>query len=248
MRTISSRTCSELGSERYKKPSRAKRSEAWGRTRRSTYYYNNANKIRARSEVFDSAAEKILRQVTENSPEFQKSLADYDARKENAIGILAQKIAEIDTRISELEGERRHLDKRLSFLLDDDDVAIAQSFRSDYKRRFSALNDDEQELERKKGQLKLLLKQFKETQDSNESGWLEQVNKALGYIRTKDLVSLRSTYRRVFEKVIIQRLDEAKVRLQFVFKNPNSPLINDELGFCISVGRAPRNGFEPWVG
>ena len=197
---------------------------AWGNTSRSTYYYNNANKIRVRSEVFDSAAEKILRQVTENSPEFQKSVADYAVRKENSIGMLSQKIAEIDTRLGELESERQRLDKRLSFLLDDDDVAMAQSFRGEYKRQ------------RKKDQLQLLLKHFKETQEGRHS-WLEQVNKALGYIRKKDLVSLRSTYRRIFDKIIVQRLDEAKVKLQFVFKNLTSPSYMGEVLDCISVHR-----------
>ena len=47
-------------------------SSAWGRTRRSTYYYNSANKIRVRSEVFEAEAEKILRQVVENAPEFSE--------------------------------------------------------------------------------------------------------------------------------------------------------------------------------
>ena len=195
--------------------------------------------------MFDSAAEKILRRVADNSPEFQKSLADYDTRKENAIGMLSQKIAEIDTRLGELEGERQRLDKRLSFLLDDDDVAIVQSFRSDYKRRFSALNDEEQELESKKSQLKLLLKHFKEAQEKVKHSWLEQVNKALGYLHKKDWVSLKSTYRQIFDKVVVHRLDEAKVRLQFVFNNLNSPLISGELRFCISVGQAGVAGFEP---
>ena len=94
----------------------------------------------------------------------------------------------------------------------------AQSFRAEYRRQFSALNDEEQELESKKSQLQELQRQVAVAQIPSKNGWLEQVNKALGYIRKKDLVSLRSTYRQIFEKVVVRRLDEAKVRLQFVFK------------------------------
>ena len=204
-------------------------SSAWGRTRRSTYYYNSANKIRVRSEVFEAEAEKILRQVVENALEFQKSIADYTARKENSIGILARKIAEIDTRLDKVMAERHSLDKRLSFLLADDDLEMAQLFRTEYRRQFSALNDEEQELESKKSQLQELQRQVAVAQIPSKNGWLEQVNKALGYIRKKDLVSLRSTYRQIFEKVVVRRLDEAKVRLQFVFKNLSTPLGNGEV-------------------
>lgn len=219
-------------------------SSAWGRTRRSTYYYNSANKIRVRSEVFEAEAEKILRQVAENAPEFQKSIADYASRKENSIGILARKIAEIDTKLGKVMAERQSLDKRLTFLLKGGEE-MAESFRSEYKRQFSALNDEEQELASKKSQLQLLLKQLKEAHDatcfarssqgslplsrSHKNSWLEQVNKAFGYIGKKDLVSLRSTYRQMFEKIVVRRLDEAKVRLQFVFKDLSTPLGNGEI-------------------
>ena len=211
---------------------------AWGETRRSTYYYNQANKIRVRSEVFDSEAEKILRQVANKSPEFQKSFANYATRKENSIGMLAQKIAEIDARLDRVMIERQGLDKRLSFLLADDDVEMAQSFRTEYKRQFSALNEEERELENKKNRLQLLLTQIKQTQDAScGEDWLEQVNKALGYIRKKDLVSLRSTYRRIFAKINVKRVDDAEVRLQFIFNTPTSPNTG-EVGFCISTHKA----------
>ena len=217
---------------------------AWGNTCRSTYYYNNANKIRVRSEIFEAEAEKILRQVADNSPAFQKSLADYAARKENSIGIVAKKITEIDVQLDKVDTERKSLDKRLNFLLDDDDLEMAQSFRGEYKRRFSALNGEEQELERKKSQLQLLQKQLKEAQDTCKHSWLEQVSAALGYIRKKDLVSLRSTYRQIFKKIIVRRLDTAKVRLQFFFKNLSTASCMGEVTNCMSASRVETRRVE----
>ena len=232
-------------------------SSAWGKTKRSTYYHNKPNKIRVRSEVFEAETEKILRQVAENAPEFQRSIADYAARKENSIGIVAKKITEIDVQLDKVDTERKSLDKRLNFLLDDDDLAMAQSFRGEYKRRFSALNDEEQELECKKSQLQLLLKQLRETQETTRSArggslplssshsWLEHVNEALGHLKKKDMMSLRSTYRRIFDKIIVRRLDAAKVRLQFVFKNITSPSYMGEVANCVSAGLVEAVGIEP---
>ncbi len=217
---------------------------AWGNTCRSTYYYNNANKIRVRSEIFEAEAEKILRQVADNSPAFQKSLANYAARKENSIGIVAKKITEIDVQLDKVDIERKSLDKRLNFLLDDDDLEMAQSFRGEYKRRFSALNGEEQELERKKSQLQLLLKQLRETQETSKHSWLEQVSAALGYIRKKDLVSLRSTYRQIFKKIVVRRLDTAKVRLQFFFKNLSTASCMGEVTNCMSASRVETRRVE----
>ena len=216
---------------------------AWGNTTRSTYYYNNPHKIRVRSEIFEAEAEKILRQVADNSPAFKKSLAEYAARNENSIGIVARKISEIDVQLDKLAGDRDSLDKRLSFLLDDDDLAMARSFKDEYKRRFSALNDEERELQRKKNQLQLLLKQLRET--TSKHGWLEQVNKALSYLNKKDMMSLRSAYRQIFDKIVVRRLDEAKVRLQFVFKNLASPNYIGEVANCMSVGLVGPQGLEP---
>ena len=50
-------------------------------------------------------------------------------------------------------------------------------------------------------------------------------------------MSLRSTYRRIFDKIIVRRLDAAKVRLQFVFKNLSTPNYIGEVANCMSVGR-----------
>ena len=77
----------------------------------------------------------MLRHAADNSTKFQKSVANYLARKESSIGLVAKKVAEIDTRISEIAAERQSLDKRLSFLLDDDDLEMARSFRDGASKR-----------------------------------------------------------------------------------------------------------------
>ena len=220
-------------------------SSAWGRTRRSTYYHNIANKIRVRTEVFESEAEKILRQVANNSVEFRKSVADYSSRKESSIDLVVGKITEVDTRLATMATERQNLDNRLSFLLRDGDLEMANSFRDEYKKQFASLKKEERELENRKRQLQLLQKQLVEARDTGKSGWLEQVNQALSCIKEKDFTSLRSIYRRLFQKVIVHPLDNTKLQLEFIFNNVSTTLQGVVDTFCVPAGLVGVTGLEP---
>ena len=79
----------------------------------------------------------------------------------------------------------------------------------------------------------------------SKNGGLEQINKALGYIKNKDMASLKSIYRRMFHKIIVQPLDAAKVELQFVFNNMLASLDNGEVKFCASSALMEHIGVEP---
>ena len=199
-------------------------SSAWGRKRRSTYYHNRVNKIRVRTEVFETAAEKVLHQIIENSLEFQASIANHSAQKDTAKGIVAGKVADIDTRLGELEDERRQLDQRLNFLLDDDDLEMARSFRKEYKERVSAMKNEERELGSRKKQLQFLQKQLAEAKNTGKNSWLEHVNHAISCIGKKDLTALQSAYRRLFDKIIVHPLDNARLQLEFVFNEMSTSL------------------------
>lgn len=211
-------------------------SSAWGRTKRSTYYHNKSHKIRVRAEAFDAEAEKILRQVAENAPEFQKSVADYAANKESSTDLVTGKIAEIDVQIAAIATNRQNLDNRLTFLLQDGDMEMANSFREEYKRQFSALQKEERELESRKRQLRLLQKQIGEARDTIKSGWLEQVSQAINCIKQKDFVSLRSIYRRLFDKIIVHPLDNTKLQLEFIFNNMSTSPYQVVDRFCAAAG------------
>ena len=112
--------------------------------------------------------------------------------------------------------------------------------------------NEEQELERKKSQLQLQQRQLKEEQDttrfargsacsplssSHKNGFLGQVNAAINCIKRKDFVALRSIYRRLFEKIVVHPLENARVELEFVVRNLSTPLGNAEVGNCLSVRR-----------
>ena len=122
---------------------------------------------------------------------------------------------------------------------------MARSFRDQYKRQFSALNDEEQELERRKSELQLLHKQLKEEQNISKNGFMGQVNEAINCIRRKDFVALKSIYRRLFEKIVVHPLENARVELEFVVRNLSTPHYNYAVGNCPSAHRMGSQGLEP---
>ncbi len=195
-------------------------------------------------KLINTEAEKILRQVAENAPEFQKSIADYSARKDSTIDLVKGKVTEIDTKLGELEDERQRLDRRLNFLLEDDDLEMARSFREEYKERVSAMKGEERELISKKKQLRRLLHRslpsslhaLRHIRCANE--WQKHTHKAINYVKKKDWLSLKSTYRQLFKKIIVQPLDGERVQLEFVFNNTSSPENSGEDTFCVYAGRA----------
>ena len=211
-------------------------SGAWGsKTYKSTYYYNKVNKIRVKTEIFETETEKALHQVIENSPEYRKSIANYLEQKDASIEVVARKIAEVDARLVELGDEKRQLDKRLSFLLKGS-AEMAESFRDEYQKQLLALRNEEHDLEHKKSELKLLQRQVAKEQEPSKNGKLEQIKAALGYIRKKDFVALKSIYKQLFEKIVVRPLDNAKVQLEFVFNKATSSIRNGEVAFCTAVG------------
>ena len=50
------------------------------------------------------------------------------------------------------------------------------------------------------------------------------------------MVALKSTYRRLFHKIIVRPRNEASAELEFVLKQTTSPSDNSEVKFCTAVG------------
>ena len=173
--------------------------------------------------------------MIENSPEYRKSIANYLEQKDASIEVVARKIAEVDARLVELGDEKQQLDKRLSFLLKGG-AEMAESFRDEYQKQLLALRNEEHDLEHKKSELKLLQRQVAKEQEPSKNGKLEQIKAALGYIRKKDFVALKSIYKQLFEKIVVRPLDNAKVQLEFVFNKATSSIRNGEVAFCTAVG------------
>ena len=182
---------------------------------------------------------KTLQHVASKSVKFQRSVADYANKKDAAIGVVAGKIAEIDTSLAEVATKRESIDKRLSFLLEGENLQMAQSFRDEYGKQFMILRDKERELGSTKRHLQLMHKHLLEAQPSRKGGGLELINEAINYIKKDDLTSLKSVYRRMFQKVVIRPLEGKKVQLEFIFKDTTTPPNGGVVTYCTAVGKPP---------
>ena len=87
-----------------------------------------------------------------------------------------------------------------------------------------------------KRQLQTLQKQITVAQEPSKNGGLEQINKALGYIKSKDMIPLKSIYKQLFKKIVVRPLNKAKVELEFIFNNMSTSLRMGEVKFCASAG------------
>lgn len=210
-------------------------SGAWGNSYKSTYYYNKDNNIRVKTDIFEGEAEKILNQIYSGASDYQNSIANYIGKKDNTLSVTREKINEVDLLLEEIKAKRAKLDSRLSFLLEDDDLEMARSFKNEYKNQFVALKSEKEELKSKRNQLQLLEKQLQEAQGFGEEKQLKIVAEALNFVKQKDLVSLKSIYKKLFQKIIVQPLDSSKVQLKFIFREASSTLGRVEDIFCILV-------------
>ena len=118
---------------------------------------------------------------------------------------------------------------------------MAESFRDEYQRGLLDLRNEERELAGRKKQMQLLQTQIAAAQEPN--GELEQ--EALNYINDNDLVALKSTYKRLFHKIIVRPRNEANAELEFVLKQTTAPSGNGEVKFCTAVGLVGLGGLEP---
>ena len=196
--------------------------EIWKRKKTMHMISNDfKNKERASKRALQKSgvAEKILRHIAKRSVKFQKSVASHAKQKNVAIGVVARKIVEVDTSLAKVASQRESIDKRLSFLLEGDNLEMAQSFRDEYGKQFVSLRDKERELDSTKRELQLLHKHLLEARPSRKAGGLELVSEAISHIKKDDLTSLKSVYRRMFEKIVIRPLEGKKVQLEFIFKD-----------------------------
>ena len=140
-------------------------------------------------------------------------------QRSHAISSVSDAINQIDVSLSELKSKKEKMDRRLSFLLEEENLEMAHTFKEEYKRQYLQVQGKEQELHRQKNHFRSLQQRLLDVVHHSTTGELsESANKALTYAQKKDMVSLRSSYRGLFQKVVVRVLGECKVQLRFIFK------------------------------
>jgi DNA invertase Pin-like site-specific DNA recombinase len=139
----------------------------WGSKNKIFYYYNKVNKIRVNTNIFEEEAKKVLVSIVENSEKFQKSIKSMSFQKTNLMDILEQKINELVVKLDGLGHEKEKLNKRLNFLLDDDDLEMAKDFKEEYKLKYKKLENERKDLMQKIKSMEKELKKLDTSKDSS---------------------------------------------------------------------------------
>ncbi len=208
---------------------------AWGDTTVSTYYFNKKHNLRIKTDIIEKEAKKILLEIINNSEIFLKSFTKFMDNKEHVIVSIKNDINSICDKILLIEQSKKKLDHRLNFLLEDDDVEMAKLFKEEYKASYLNYSSQIKELESSKLQLQKSLKSI-DSMSPNKSKLIQTAKKAIDYISTKDLISLKSIYQNLFTRIELSVEDSSKLQLKFVLSDSSLASDMAEDTFCISVG------------
>ncbi|MFT6633725.1 MAG: chromosome segregation ATPase [Bacteriovoracaceae bacterium] len=171
--------------------------------------------------------------IVENSENFQKSIKSMSFQKTNLMDILEQKINELVVKLDGLGHEKEKLNKRLNFLLDDDDLEMAKDFKEEYKLKYKKLENERKDLMQKIKSMEKELKKLDTSKDSS-GDTVKMAKEALNKLNKTDRSSLKAIYRALFEKIIVTSKNSVEVELKFILKNAASRLNSLEDTFRIS--------------
>jgi DNA invertase Pin-like site-specific DNA recombinase len=193
----------------------------WGSKSKIFYYYNKKNKIRVNTDIFEKEAKSVLLNIVENSEKFQKSIKSMASQKLSLIDIIGQKRNELAVKLDGLEIKKEKLNKRLSFLLDDDDLEMAKDFKQEYKIKYKKIEEEKIDLLQK---IKIMDKELKKLEicEDSSSDSLKLAKKALVKLAKDDRGALKAIYKMLFEKIIVTSKSGAEVELKFILKSVSS--------------------------
>ena len=152
----------------------------------------------------------------------------------------------IEEQIEALNLERRNFDRRLDFLLADEDDGAASQFRDEYKEKCKEISETKSKLEEKVYYLIEKIKDF-EGQNSDLSDCSEVALKAIDTLSDNDIISLRSLYKNLFKGIVVGKPDKnGKRSLKFILNEfCSSARGRVEDFFCVLQRVVEMTGIEP---
>ena len=171
-----------------------------------------------------------------------------------SLKFLETKLKATKSRLEECEQEEKNLNRRLDFLLESSSDDAAREFRSEYltkKDRFSderiRLRKELSELERKYAELSESEFDYKQT--------LKSALQSKDCIKSNEWISLRESYRQLFEAIVIGPEDLKGTRkMRFILRDPGSNYSETDDYFyrgkvedesCTRLKMVDQTGIEP---
>ena len=211
----------------------------------SLYYTNPKNNISINAVPVEEEAKKMVSEIIQKTPTLKSALLRRAEECSRITQLLDHNVTTVVSRIAELEKEKATVDRRLDFLLSNNDIKAANEFMEEYVVSAKSLIT---EITKHQAQLENLRKKRKDLEESSFN-WREvgsQAIKIQKVIQENDPAALKATYRELFEKIIICDTDNEGVRqIHFVLRNEESMGVTFEEKGSVTEKRAGWTGLEP---
>lgn len=234
---------------RFKDGSNFAGESAWKGDYRHTYYFNRENDVRLVAETIEEEAQRVTSEIVRKTPTILNAIAKFGKECIAASDIHFTQVSKLKSELESLEKDKKALDRRLDFLLEEGTTEGAQAFRLEYKTEVERLN---KAMKSKRHQIEQVSAKA-EALKNEEFNWKEvgkNCEAALAAVQEKDPVALKTAFRHLFEAIVVGDIGtDGKTELKFVLKGQNV------LDFLDSVNRrkkirdgtkmAQEEGLEP---
>ncbi len=200
-----------------------------GKTKTKHYYNNPKHQgLRLDADALDKHAQDMVSEIIGSKPALQEAIRRRGTEVTSSVSLLQGQALRIEGDIAALEREAVLLDRRLDFLLADDDLEAAASFRLEYKDKKAKIKS---ELASLTSSLSQLTSQ-KKALEADSFPWQDissQAKRVLKVMEDQDPLALKNAYRALFEKIEVGELnDDGSRPLSFVLKEDGSSSVTYE--------------------
>jgi hypothetical protein len=211
---------------------------------RNYYYINRAERklipVKDLEDAAKEAVESILKKDRKLIEAIERRSKDISA----ASGQLDGHMLSIQNKLSELEGEKVKINKRLDVLIDGENEEETKKYAEEYKALLKNIEVEAEEL------LKSLSLIQRKADDlaSAEFDWKKVSDRAVEIqklLHEKDPIALKSAYHSLFQEIIVGPVDlNGRRSLKFVLKDdPDSDFSGRRGNHGARVNRAENNCF-----
>ncbi|MCK5883894.1 MAG: recombinase family protein, partial [Bacteriovoracaceae bacterium] len=210
------------------------------KAKNKTYYRNELNKVTLISGDIDGQARAILQEVIDKTSNFKDSLKKTMNQNEQKKDLMEFEKIKLDQEVKELEKERVQLDKRMDFLLSDDDMEEAKIFRTEYKTQTKSIREKIDKVHKARDLMGKSKEIFQKTA-LDLKGLMERIQRVMDLIEEGDRPALKNAYKKVFSRVLVGKKGVNGVsKLRFVLRSND---FEDYLGYsgnraqeCVAAG------------
>lgn len=215
------------------------------------YYYTNRKEGKSiPADVVEDCAKQVVASILKRDKKVQDAIIKRAKDNSEAGNLLSGQISRIQTELDELEKQKRQLNARLDFLIENNNLEAAKTFNPDFIKQHDAITAKIEKL----NNALLLIQESSDELNSQEFDWKLVANRAIEIqrlIHEKDPIALKAAYQSIFEKIIVGPIDnEGRRSLNFVLKSEPSGggrgrHVNRAETICFDEKLAQEEGLEP---